>query len=99
MNVHAVLERAIDICQTDIRSKGLHFTAHFEATDVQTLGDPVRLQQVFWNLIRNAVKFTPPGGSIQISTDNPVPGEFRAQVVDNGIGFEAEGAKQILRRV
>jgi signal transduction histidine kinase len=94
-DVHAVLQRAIDICQADIRAKGLNFSAHFEASSYLTLGDPVRLQQVFWNLIRNAVKFTPPGGSIQIATDNPVPEEFRLQIVDNGVGFEPEMTEQI----
>ncbi|HYO79363.1 MAG TPA: HAMP domain-containing sensor histidine kinase, partial [Thermoanaerobaculia bacterium] len=43
--------------------------------------DPARIQQVFWNLIRNAVKFTPPDGSIVIRTDNCEGGRFRVQVI------------------
>ncbi|HEY1686007.1 MAG TPA: ATP-binding protein [Tepidisphaeraceae bacterium] len=95
MDIQTELQRAIDICQPDIRSKGLHCTLHLDAPQFKTVGDPVRLQQVFWNLIRNAVKFTPPGGSIQIWTDNPGPDEIRVRVMDNGVGFDPSLAGEI----
>lgn len=95
MDIHLALQRAIDICQPDIRGKGLNLTARFDAFKTRTVGDAVRVQQAFWNLIRNAVKFTPPGGSISVSTVNPSPDEFVVQIVDNGIGFEPERAEQI----
>src|SRR5437588_13038301 len=53
-------------------------------------GDPARLQQVFWNLIKNSVKFTPEKGRITIATLNPVPDKIEARIIDTGIGVEHE---------
>jgi CheY-like chemotaxis protein len=57
--------------------------------------DPARLQQVFWNLIKNSVKFTPEKGRITIETSNPVPGEIEVRVIDTGIGIEQEKIDKI----
>jgi CheY-like chemotaxis protein len=52
-------------------------------------GDPVRLQQMFWNVIKNAIKFTPMGGEVRVRgwREN---GEVVVEVSDNGIGIEAD---------
>jgi two-component system CheB/CheR fusion protein len=57
-------------------------------------GDSARLSQVFWNLIKNAVKFTPAGGSITIRTQN-LGGQLLVTVTDTGIGIEPEAAGRI----
>src|SRR4029077_13742507 len=51
--------------------------------------DPVRIQQVFWNLLNNAVKFTPEGGRIAIASSNEA-GQFVFEISDTGIGIEPE---------
>jgi CheY-like chemotaxis protein len=53
-------------------------------------GDPARLQQVFWNLIKNSVKFTPEGGRIVVETLNPTPEQIEIRITDTGIGIEPE---------
>ncbi|PYJ35755.1 MAG: hybrid sensor histidine kinase/response regulator, partial [Verrucomicrobia bacterium] len=58
-------------------------------------GDPARLQQVFWNLIKNSVKFTPEKGRITIATLNPVPDKIEARIIDTGIGVEHETIDKI----
>jgi len=58
-------------------------------------GDPARLQQVFWNLIKNSVKFTPEKGRISIETLNPAPGKIEVRVSDTGIGIESETIDKI----
>jgi CheY-like chemotaxis protein len=58
-------------------------------------GDPARLQQVFWNLIKNSVKFTPPKGRITITTSNPFPAEIEVRITDTGIGIEADKIDKI----
>ncbi len=58
-------------------------------------GDPARLQQVFWNLIKNSVKFTPAKGRIIIETFNPSPEEIEIRTTDTGIGIEAEKMRKI----
>jgi CheY-like chemotaxis protein/anti-sigma regulatory factor (Ser/Thr protein kinase) len=52
--------------------------------------DSIRIQQIFWNLINNAVKFTSPGGKIEIRTSNDDHGRFQFEITDNGIGIEVE---------
>jgi CheY-like chemotaxis protein/anti-sigma regulatory factor (Ser/Thr protein kinase) len=53
------------------------------------------LQQIFWNLINNAVKFTPKEGSISISTSNDSDGQLRVEIADNGLGIEPESLPKI----
>jgi len=53
------------------------------------------LQQVFWNLLKNSVKFTPEGGRITIETLNPAPDKIEVRVTDTGIGIEAETIDKI----
>ena len=53
-------------------------------------GDPARLQQVFWNLIGNAMKFTPEGGSVIVRTSDQADEKIRVEIIDTGIGIEAE---------
>ena len=58
-------------------------------------GDPARLQQVFWNLLRNAIKFTPAGGRVTIRTRDETGGRLRVQVSDSGIGIQPEALLRI----
>jgi CheY-like chemotaxis protein len=53
------------------------------------------LQQVFWNLIKNSVKFTPAQGRITIETLNPTPEEIEIRISDTGIGIEQEKIAKI----
>ena len=50
--------------------------------------DPARLQQVIWNLLVNALKFTPAGGRVTVATDNPEPDVWRLRVTDTGVGID-----------
>ena len=54
------------------------------------LGDPTRLQQIFWNLFSNAVKFTPRGGRVSIATIGSTIRACRVSVADTGIGIKPE---------
>jgi signal transduction histidine kinase len=87
-NLHAVLEQALAICQTEIESKNQVLDLDLRAKHHQSSMDPVRMQQVLWNLIRNAIKFTPARGSISIRTWNASSKSICVEVTDNGLGFE-----------
>ncbi|HEX6563265.1 MAG TPA: ATP-binding protein [Chthoniobacterales bacterium] len=95
LELHSVLQDAIDVCASGIEAKRLDLSLTLAAKDTDTLGDIVRLQQVFWNVIRNATNFTPVGGAISISTSNPRPGAFKVTIVDSGIGFDPADAENL----
>lgn len=94
MDVHSCVQSAIDICRTDIEAKELQIFAKLEAGQHYVNADPIRLRQVFWNLLRNAIKFTPRKGRIGISTTN-VGDNVRIQISDTGIGIEPEVISRI----
>ena len=89
-SVHETLLRSYEICREDILQKNLEFEFRLRAANEHVKGDPARLQQVFWNLIKNAVKFTPEGGQISIETSNPTEDQIEIRTIDNGIGIEPE---------
>lgn len=83
---HAVARDAVQIARSDIHRKGLSVTTDWGAKNHYLWADPVRLEQVFWNLINNAVKFTGPGGEIRIQTWNDGD-DFKFAITDTGIGI------------
>ncbi|HEY2159269.1 MAG TPA: ATP-binding protein [Isosphaeraceae bacterium] len=91
-DAHAVLGRAVEICRGDIDDKSLVLVLDLSADRHVVRADGARLQQVFWNLIKNAVKFTPAGGSLAIRTRNAGdPGRPRLVIefTDSGRGIAA----------
>jgi signal transduction histidine kinase/CHASE1-domain containing sensor protein/ActR/RegA family two-component response regulator len=99
VDVHQVIADAIAVCPPDeVDHKRLAITRDLRAGERYVHGDSARLQQVFWNLVKNAIKFTPPDGRITIrSTNEPadpldeVPTSWLVvEVVDTGLGVEAE---------
>jgi len=90
LDVHGVLRRALAICQHDILGKDLQVNIRLNAEHRFVLGDETRLQQVFWNLIKNSVKFTAPNGRIQITSTNDRPGHIQIAIEDTGIGIDPE---------
>ncbi len=94
-SVHETLQRAYEICREDIRQKNLQFEFRLEAKQDYVNGDPARLQQVFWNLIKNAVKFTPSGGRIMVETENLSDDRLAIRTIDSGIGIAAGKIEKI----
>src|SRR5438128_10827167 len=93
--VHEILHRAYEICREDVAAKHLHAEFRLRAAYTHVAGDPARLQQVFWNLIKNSVKFTPEKGRIVIETLNPTPDSVEIRTTDTGIGIEKEQMDRI----
>lgn len=89
VSVHEILKRAYEICRGDILAQDLRIEFRLRAENQYVEADPARLQQVFWNLIKNSVKFTPKQGRIIIETFNPAPGHIEVRTTDTGIGIEA----------
>ena len=86
---------ALDMSVSDLRAKGLTLDTRFEAGASLVLGDGARLQQIVWNLMKNAVKFTPADGRIEVRTWNPDASTIAVSVTDSGIGISAEALPRI----
>ena len=82
--------RMILSCSNEISAKNLRVQIKLEAIGHRIRADAARLQQVFWNLIKNAVKFTPPNGQLHLRSSNPQNSWFRLEVVDSGIGIASD---------
>src|SRR5216110_1676842 len=93
--VHEILHRAYEICREDIAAKHLEAEFRLHAAYTHVAGDPARLQQVFWNLIKNSVKFTPQKGRIIIETMNATPERINVRIADTGMGIEPERIDKI----
>lgn len=90
VEVHDLLDCVIDICKEDIKHKQIDLTFEKNAVHSKVKGDSARLQQVFWNLLKNAVKFTPAKGKIELNTSNDEDGNLQIEVIDSGIGIQPE---------
>jgi PAS domain S-box-containing protein len=95
MDVHLMVKRAFEICRSDLEAKRLHFELHLDALKTTTMGDAVRLKQAVWNLIRNAIKFTPAEGRVTIRTGNTLAGSIWVEVCDTGVGFEPHDSHKL----
>lgn len=90
-NVHAILEDALSNVEAELAEKKLQLNVDFGAKSSRIQGDSVRLQQVFWNVLKNAVKFTPEGGRISVSTSLKDDGRVLVlKVADSGIGMTSD---------
>ncbi|HSI32715.1 MAG: PAS domain S-box protein [Phycisphaerae bacterium] len=88
VDVHAKLRQVVQICDPELRGKQIALSVDLSASESWAQADPARLQQVFWNLLKNAVKFTPEGGRVTVRTSSPAPGRLRVTVADDGIGID-----------
>src|SRR5207302_2447214 len=97
VDVHSLLAHTERIVLSDARSKSLALRLNLAADEHHVAGDAARMNQVFWNLLKNAVKFTPAGGQIIVRTANPVPGQLIVTVSDNGIGIDRQTLPFVFR--
>ncbi len=88
VDIHGILEHALSISLGDILAKKIQVIRHLDAREHHCWADPARLQQVFWNLVKNSAKFTPEGGRIEISTKNTEAHQIVIEVADTGIGID-----------
>src|SRR5947207_14666060 len=95
VDAHTLLQSALEICQAEIDRKHLTRSLNLGAQKVHMRADPARLQQIFWNLINNAVKFTPENGRITITTSNDSSEQLRVEIADTGLGIEPEALPKI----
>lgn len=90
IDVHAALTYALGVSASDLNEKQIQLQQDFAAKEHHCWADAARLQQVFWNIIKNAVKFTAPHGELRISTRNDDQHNIVIDFTDTGVGIDPE---------
>lgn len=94
-DAHDLLGHAMDIVRNELGARQLNLSVELFASDHHVLADASRLQQVFWNVLRNATKFTPERGTLTVRTFNPQPQALKIEISDTGVGIEPEDLDKI----
>jgi len=87
VSLHEVVAAAAEVCEADAQSAGVKLALDLAASACLVRGDAQRLQQVMWNLLKNAIKFSPRGGRVTVRTENAEPMTLSVSVRDQGIGI------------
>ncbi len=98
VNAHELIHRVVEICREDLRTAGLQLVLDLAARNHEIDADPARVQQVLWNLTKNAIKFSSKaGGKVTIRSRNQADGHSSVaglwlviEVADEGIGIEPQ---------
>ncbi|MES2705307.1 MAG: response regulator [Verrucomicrobiota bacterium] len=88
-DLHQLLHQTEEIVRSEGFGKQVSIHLALEAPRHHLKADPARMQQVFWNILKNAVKFTPSGGRVTVRTRNDGDGRLLVTVEDTGIGITA----------
>ncbi len=92
------LAAALDAVAPGATKRGVAIRCHIERDLPLMEGDPARLKQVVWNLLANGVKFSPPGGSVDVSVGRTGDGGIEFVVADEGHGIEPEFLPHVFER-
>jgi PAS domain S-box-containing protein len=97
IDAHEQIDRVLEICGDDAHTASVTLVSQLKAESHHVDADPARFQQVLWNLLKNAIKFTPPGETITIRSENRAEAEGEGgrprlviQITDRGVGIEPE---------
>jgi signal transduction histidine kinase len=96
-DLNVVVKAAVDTMRAAAAVRNIEVSMSLSPSSLVVMGEPVRLQQIAWNLVSNAIKFTDPGGKVSITTG--VEGtEAHLVVVDTGAGIDSEFLPHVFDR-
>jgi len=90
VDLGTVVARAAEVCWPDLEAGGVALEIDPAGGPFLVDADAARLQQVFWNLMRNAIKFSPAGGRVRVACRREGESWVAAEVIDGGVGIDAE---------
>jgi signal transduction histidine kinase len=96
-DLNATVKAAVDTVRATAASRNIELSMTLWPSSLIVLGEPVRLQQIAWNLVSNAIKFTDPGGKVNITT-HLAGKQAQLTVVDTGVGIEPEFLPHVFDR-
>ena len=97
IEIAKVVEAAAESIGPIVEEKGVNFKTTLAPEAVMVLGDPDRLQQAIWNLLTNAVKFTPEGGHVELRLTRVNP-QIEIAVIDDGEGISPDFLPHVFDR-
>jgi signal transduction histidine kinase len=95
VDTHLAISNVVEICRAEAASKRLRVHLNLQADAHFVAADAAKFQQIIWNLLKNAIKFTPENGEILISSSNPSQDVLSISLRDTGIGMEPEVIQRI----
>ena len=96
-DLNVVVKSAVDTVRTSAAARNIELSETLYPASLVVMGEPVRLQQIAWNMVSNAIKFTDPGGKVTIITGFERT-EAYLTVIDTGIGIEPEFLPHVFDR-
>src|SRR5262249_55153669 len=97
VDLSQILEKALDSVRPAAMAKGVRIEALSDPSLPPVKGDPGRLQQILWNLLSNAIRFTPQGGKVQVASER-VGSHLEVRVSDTGEGIDPEFLQHVFDR-
>jgi PAS domain S-box-containing protein len=98
VDLATVVGAALDVVRPAAEAKNVQLRSRLSGSETLVNGDPQRLQQVVWNLLVNAIKFTEAGGTVSIDVMATGLRSVRISVVDTGTGIRAEFLPHLFER-
>jgi signal transduction histidine kinase/CheY-like chemotaxis protein len=95
LDAHEVIKNVVEICRPEAEERNLQVHLNLRGGAHHVHGDAAKFQQIVWNLLKNAIKFTENDGEITISTTNPETRLLAIAVHDTGIGIDPDAMKRI----
>src|SRR5947207_13910462 len=87
LDAHKAVLNVVEICRSEAAAKRIRVNVAFRAVDHYVTADEARFQQMIWNLLKNAIKFSREAGEVTISSANESPHQLIITVQDEGVGI------------
>lgn len=87
VDLHDKISHVASMCEAEARAAGVEVTVALGAARRMVSADAARMQQVLWNLLKNAIKYTPAGGRVEVQTANPDNDHLQVRIRDTGRGL------------
>ncbi|PSB00966.1 response regulator [Merismopedia glauca] len=98
IDLTSFIDTTVDSIRPQAEAKSIHLSVQLDSTISTIEADPVRLRQIIWNLLANAIKFTPVGGKVSLQVSPSANDCLKLEISDTGIGIDPQFLPHIFDR-